>query len=574
MKKANFIFAVLFCFPFISHSQFNPPNFLFYEFETIQCPFDSSVTIQQPKNWRIYQTLNNKWDGTVDSNSCINVIDSASIESGFDLGTIDPTRSIFIKCLITSQILLNPNEAYAARSLIGLRSPLEPDISTTCPNNLCSGLIIGIEIPDSNFTGTTMRYYFDIPNNLTGNSFQEYFETCIPTEYFNQNYLREFIIKITLDAPSIDLNGEYLELFNVFFEDYNYGETVSEIIAPYFNGIDSTYFVPIQETTNENGWWADYYLMLYGDDTTYPSSNNIYYIEGRPEPNTDYSAEVNLIVEEQFSLLFQPYTALRGALVEGSDTLRHSVNLINNGNDLCLSQIIDFTFDNGSNFLFRGGNINFEGKSACLMFKNKSALVVGENHTLHYGQNGKGILALQPGGEIILEKNSELIIDNTLWLQGFLSEKYEPQFYIDLQPSMTLTFGENAEILNLLSHSRNTKLNVYMNGGTLNDSKLSASSRNLINRIYPKPAERFMDNITIYQNPASSELTFGFLADEAGILELELFDMNGRIISFENYNVQKGHSKNSHSLDNLPTGIYVLKLKIRQQSAALKIFKI
>ena len=314
--------------------------------------------------------------------------------------------------------------------------------------------------------------------------------------------------------------------------------------------------------------------MLYGDDTVYPSSNNIYYIEGRPEPNTDYSADVNLIVEEQFSLLFQPYTALRGALVEGSDTLRHIVNLINNGNDMCLSGIVDFVFDDDAKFIFKGGNINFEGKSACLMFKNKGALVVGENHTLYYGQNGKGILALQPGGEIILEKNSELIIDNTLWLQGFLSEKYEPQFYIDLQPSMTLTFGEHARILNLLSHSENTKLNVFMNGGTLNDNNLSADSRNLINRIYPKPAERFLDNITIYQNPVSSELTFGFLADEVGNLKLELFDMNGKLVSFKNYNVEKGHSKNTHSLDNLPTGIYVLKLGAGQQSAVVKIFKV
>ena len=195
MKKANFIFTFLFCFPNICYLQFHPYNSHFNQLDSIQCPHDTSITIQQPRHWFIYQTINNKWDGPVDSSVCINVINLGFLENGIDLGMINMEKPLFIRNigLNTWPISLNPNEGYAARGQLGLASSLQPDISTNCQNSICSGLIIGIEIPDSIFTSKAIRYYYDVPNSTNPSSSS--FETCIPTENFDQNRLIEFYYK-------------------------------------------------------------------------------------------------------------------------------------------------------------------------------------------------------------------------------------------------------------------------------------------------------------------------------------------------------------------------------------------
>jgi hypothetical protein len=43
------------------------------------------------------------------------------------------------------------------------------------------------------------------------------------------------------------------------------------------------------------------------------------------------------------TLEIQPFTHLRGALVQGSDTLRHILNLVNNGGNFCLN-FLDLIF--------------------------------------------------------------------------------------------------------------------------------------------------------------------------------------------------------------------------------------
>ena len=572
MKKSNFFFFLFICLPATCFLQILP-NSNFAETETITCPYDPSVTILQPTNWRLYQTLNNKWNGIVDSNYCINVIDDGQ-DVSVDLGTIDPNKALFVRGLrnFSPSETLTPDQVYGAFGEI--QNP--PDVlfktGIGCPNNICSGLIIGIEIPDTNFTGTDIRYHFDVPNE---NNWLNDFETCVPTEYFDHNVLVEFIFKLTVEDATIDLKGKLLKLKYGQLTNWYFAEPVSGIIeAPNYNSADSSYFVTLNEIYGDPWGGGSNFLFKYGDQNSYPNSNNIYYIEGEPNPNTTEPSKVNIIAEENNTVVFQPYTALRGALVQGSDSIRHEVNFINNGSDICMEQIIDIIFDDGAKFIYNGGYINFEGKSACMMFQNKGALVVGENQTLYYGQNGKGILALMPGGEIHLQKNSELIIDNTLWIFGLEDKRYPPVFNVYLEKGNKLAFGENAHILNHLSTHPNTVLNVYMNGGELDDSQLSATSRSLINRIYPKPAEHFSDNITIYENPVSTELKFDFVANEDGILTLEIFDMNGRLVSSEKLNVEKGINQKQFPLTHIAAGVYAVQFRSGQQRMVAKILKI
>ena len=570
MKKTSFLLFTLISIPLTCFLQIIPNN-NFSDFETITCPYDSTVTITQPKNWRIYQTLNNKWDGPADSTICINAENDGQNNAVMDLGAIDPNKSIFVRGLVD----FTPNQGlmsdwiYQAIGNIQYPPDVQFKTSTDCPNNVCSGLIIGIEIPDSNFIGTNTRFYFDIPST---NHWYGDFETCVPTEFFFQNTLREFIFKLTLEAPSIDLNGKILEIQNAQLSDWVFPEIVPAVIAAPNTGGGTTFSVSLNEISNT--YFNDNFLFKYWNPSVYPSPDNIYYTEAVPEPNTTEQSEIFVTVDNYSSVVFQPFTGLRGGLVEGSNTVRHTANLVSNGGDICLEQFIELVFDDGSKLIYNGGHINFEGTSACLMFQNKGALVVGENQTLYYGQNGKGILAWMPGGEIRLEKNSELVIDNTLWIFGLEDREYPPVFNIYLEPGNTLAFGENAYLVNHFSTAPNTQLNVYMNGGVLDDRKLNTSSRNLINRIYPKSAERFADNITVYENPVESDFNFAVIMEEAGKLNLELFDMNGRIILKGKLAVEQGINQIKYPLNNLAGGVYAIRLQSGGQYFTTKILKI
>ncbi len=572
MKKTNLLLTILFLLPSICLFAQIIPNSYFNDLETITCPYDTSVTITQPEHWRIYQTLNDKWDGPVDSSVCINVVEISSANNSIDLGTIDPNKAVFIRGLqeFTPNYNLVPDFIYSAIANIDPPSGISLKTTTDCPNNICSGLIVAIEIPDSNFTGTTLRYHYDIPDNVWSPGD---FNTCVATEYFDHNYLSEFVIKLTLDNPPQDLNDKFLRLYNGILTDWSFVVPVmGPMEAQHYSNTDDSYFMYIYELGG-SAWWDLNYLFTYGDHSTYPSSSNIYYIEGRPEPNTLTAHEVNLIVDDGFAVVFQPFTAIRGALVEGSDSLRHTLNLISNGSDVCIEGIIDFTFDEGSKLIFNGGHLNFEGRSACLMFKNKGALVVGENQTLYYGQNGKGILALQPGGEIILKENSQLIIDNTLWLQGVASEKYAGQFYLDLQPGNSISFGDHAQILNLFSQDNSTKLNVYMNGGILDDSKLSPASRSLINRIYPEPKQEWSDNIEILGNPVSAQLEFNYISNSDEFIRVDIFDLNGRVQVSEKVETRRGLNKEAVQVSELANGVYAVRFSSGEQQVTFKILK-
>ena len=56
------------------------------------------------------------------------------------------------------------------------------------------------------------------------------------------------------------------------------------------------------------------------------------------------------------------------------------------------------------------------------------------------------------------------------------------------------------------------QLRVRMLGGILEDAALSPEDRAIIRRIWPQPAERLADNVTISPNPCASTLTLDYLS--------------------------------------------------------------
>ncbi|MBI1224297.1 MAG: T9SS type A sorting domain-containing protein [Bacteroidetes bacterium] len=546
------------------------PNGNFNQFETIPCPFNDAVTIQTYKDWTLYQTLDDHWDGPIDSSICINL--AATPSQGIDLQSVDINKPIFARCKFTesNKVYLSSNMLYnVSASTYNFGNQVYLEGGTDCTENMCSGLIVGIQIPDEPGTGTHIRWYADIPStdaSIYG------FDTCVPTEYFANNYLRELIIKMKPKAGTTA--DQKIKLYDSYFYSPGYPNYISNIVAPQFTYTGSSYQVPVELVSEFPNSWEFDFMLRYTNTSTWPSSMNPSYVEGIPEVNTPDPQTINLIVDQYQTFVPQPFAFLRGALVEGSDTIRHEVNLINNGGDMCLGGIIDFVFDDNTKYIHKGGHVNMEGLKSCMMFRNGGTFEVAEGVTMQYGQDGRGILALRSGGQMILDKGSTLLFDGTLWLQGIPTAKHpDPQFYLDLKPGTSLIFSKKAGVLNANSSSSDVKLNVFMNGGILDDSRLNPTARLLINRIYPKPSNHFSDNVKLIQNPSSAlaQLEYISLGQEQVILSL--YDLQGRYIASKNFNTVEGHNHLDYDISDIVAGIYMLHIKSSNGSTSLKLIK-
>lgn len=544
------------------------PNGNFNQYETIQCPFDSTTTINAYQDWFMYQTLDGNWNGPLDSTVCISLKDNP--DDGIDIQTFDLARPIFIRCKLTddNKIWMEPDILYYVSA--GTQSwggnTAQYNAGTNCPGNFCSGFTVGIEVPDETGNSTNTRWYTDIPDGLISYGG---FESCLPTEYFPNNYLREFIVKL-FPLASTTLN-EKIKMSYAYASpewDFNY---VNDVVAPQstFNGV--SYNVPIYDVAG----WSGSYLLHYTSTSSYPSFTSPSYVEGRPEVNSSDPQTINLSISEWQTLVPQPFVFLRGALVEGSDTIRHTLNLINFGGDICLSTIIDFVIEDNNKYIHAGGHVNMEGLNSCMMFRNGGTLEVADGVTMQYGQDGRGIMALRSGGQVKLGKGSTLLFNGLLWLQGVPTAKHpDPQFYLDLRPGNALVFGEGASIYNGNSTAPDVKLNVYMNGGTLDDSQLTPGARLLINRIYPKPSKRFAENVKLLQNPTIGGATIGYTAAGNERVLVEVHDLQGRLAVSKSYEATEGLNSFEVDLGGAAAGVYMATVSANGGRASMKIVRI
>ena len=547
------------------------PNSSFSESEWITCPFDSTQTILTPKHWFAYQTQNDKWDGPMDS-TCITFKDTL-FDFIIELEQVDISKPIFVKSLIndSTKILLEKNWFYPAFSSVRLNNNTFANFSTSCQNGMCSGIILGIEIPDSSTTGTDLRIYQGPIES--GN--QQQWDACIATEKFDTSYLKEIIFKFSLlgqiaedrwFAPSFIFVEPYWDFFDRIERD--------TIIPEWsWSANDAAYFLGFLDlTSNQGGWWESP-VMLMHKGMTYPNANNLSYIDLFPPMEDSIQQTINIFVEQGQNLIPQPFANIRGGLVAGNDSVRHILNLINDGGNICMIPFIDLLFDNNTNYVHNGGTVDLNGKFTCMQFSNDSKLVVGENAFFEYGKNGNGLLALRSGGSIEIKNNATLFIGNTLIMHELKGETEPQQIFMELNKGSSLVFGEHAKIHNGYSIDQNMKLNIYMNGGQLDDSKLSPEDRAKINRIYPEPPLRLVDNVKVFPNPTTQFFNYSFILKNEATVEIEIYDMTGRFIFSKKENGLKGWNELQTDISDLQSGVYFFKVKMEDDGMIAKIIK-
>lgn len=573
MKK---IFTLFFAFSFFSLLAQNlyPPNSNFSSASMKPCPFDSTLLLLQADDWFIYQTLDDTWNGVMDSTKCLGVKDTLG-KLIIELDQIDINKPVFVKNLMndSTKVSLQPDWIYDGFASIEISDETFVNFSPNCENGFCTGVIFGIEVPDSAGTSTVIRSHIDPSESTT----DEYYDLCVVTEGFDEIYLKEVVFKFKLLNSTSEGLWFRPQNASLYGADEYFIHRIDQDTFVYnyhYNSSDSSYNVGLFDIGIGEYPDGGNYILTY-NDTTYPNPQDISYLDLTPFDNDTFQTTINIYVEYEQTLYPQPFTQFRGGLIEGNDSTRHNISIINNGGDFCFSEIgIDVIFEGRSNYIHHGGDIKFGAQTSCLLFKSGASFILADDTYFEYGKNGMGMLVLGQDGTIKLGKNSTLLINNRMVLvenPALFGTVDNQQIYMELNEGSTLAFGEQAYLTNHFSIDRNMKLNIYMNGGILDDSKLSPDELEVINLIYPTPPEVFRENVKVFPNPTSDRLTFSMILENENRIEIEAYDLAGRFVFSKIENGQKGKNDFQIQVSDLSKGVYFFKIKTELGEAIEKV---
>lgn len=535
-------------------------NHRFQDFEYRPCPYDESTTLYLPVGWELYRTLNDEWDGLRDSTACIGLVPDSN-DATLSIVGMSTTRPVFLRALITDENKpqLTPNWTYDISFYIQYNASGILDFQ--CADGDCSKLILGVEIPNADTTGTVLRQY-----DIEASSGQ--YEFCMGTEYFEENYLREVVLQLNFRQDTLT---EHEVTFREFFSipSFTVNLLPETVVAPpwSFDG-DSTYTFSLNEamgSTNYSGF------LLTHDENSYPEIGNTTYYELAPAFPSEGQQTLNVYVDEAFPLIFAPFTSIRGSLREGSDSLRNTIHLFLPDQEICLP-FVDIGFDTPV-FLHPGSSgISFFSQQSCFSFSHGAQLAIGQDMDIVYGENSIGQLALGVDGRIVLEPNSSLMINNLL---GLLDHHGLPtdQAWVELPRGSRLSFGPDARLMKkgAFAETGYMKLNVLMNGGELDDHYLSPEERSLINRVYPPGITHTTHPIRIMTNPVNQQLDYELTIPAETTFQWHLINAHGRTVKQGQKGAPKGISFHSIPVDDLPSGIYCLQVKVNNQFVVEKI---
>lgn len=514
-----------------------------YTAEDTVCIWDNTITFTTTKKYTAYQTTDNTFNGPVDSNYCVSLkYDEAFSGLSFWPADFDLSRSIYIKAQINDneQIPLEKDAVYMLEEDF-LNSTDGLIFGNTCPELICSGLIIGITIPDSTLTSDTTRWHV-----ISGDSYD--YNTCFATEKFEDQKLNSLIYKFTINPDLAEVAKDYSPPYINQLGDVQLITDLTNVEGNYVGGEYNVY---------------DYYFLSYPigvlkyDNLTYPSTSYFDYIDVSPNPNTADVQIINLTINEGYTLLTQPYVQLRGAQVEG-DTLRHEVNLINNGGTFCVS-VAEMIFDGNTHYIFKKGAMDLYSPMSCLMFRNGASIEVADDGHLAYGKNGTGVLGLGSGGTIKIGKNASLTINNRVSIIKNPNSVYSGDIYMNLNKGSKLTFGQGASITNDEKSLSGGHLCIYMNGGELDMSGLDDFSRQLIRLIYPEQEKTMSANMHVYPNPVQNSFTVEIVSAEATIGEIKILGLNGAVIFAKKYELENGINAIKIQIPDLKPGAYTIQ---------------
>ncbi len=525
-----------------AQTYYNPINDNFNVLLNQTCPYNPDIEINAIEGWEIFQTLDGSIESEIDSSICISVSDDAS--NNIYLDQIDESRPLFFRQKFTYEegLNLDSNYVYSANLIFYVSDSLPVKLGADCESDLCSGLTYTIASLD----GTLERKSIQ---QLNGGGNPCDVLMCLVTEKMPDQKIVETLLKISFDG--ILDTTDYIKLS----EHHIYTEhtfPINDINNYIYDNSGSYYFY---------GDWGSN-LILHNNDGI-PSETNIAYHEILPINPTAEQEEINLYIDMYSGYNIQAFTQYRGTIVDGQDSIRHTINLHLEDGTMCISPIIDKTFKNGDQFTYHSGDIHFSSTNSCMQFGKNSNLNIIDGASFHYGHGGNGILMMRTNSSMKLGYGSELYFDGKLWMLESLEETEPGQIYMELNEGSKLVFSEHAIISNLYSKTGEMKLNIFMNGGELDLSALNPKYRHLIHLIYPNDPIYNNDNFSIYPNPNNgNSLSIDMNSSKINeIGEISILDISGREIFHKNFKLDLGKNKITLPIHSLNNGIYLISIK-------------
>ena len=537
------------------YAQINVLYDYFTTSNTVPCPVDSQITLNNVTNWEAYQTYTGNWWDTHDTTHCFNTFSVARNSGIIAIGEADTSRVIFLRYRLDSinKIPLQGNSMCYFNFNMYSSPNMNLNGSNNCNGLYCSGVLLGLEIPDSLGIGTDIRWYNE---NFTITGSSGSIEMCFPTEYFhNGNFLRYLLFTFKTNSQStladtILLNQVSLDVYPV---DHSLVQSISDSVELALYNSSQYDYTLYGSSINSP------FIFLH-DTTSYPSVNHMTFYDAYPIPNVAVQSTVNLnFISAEFTL--QNFTALRGGLVK-RDTIRHLLNIIQDGN-ICMPPFLDMFSEDGNTYTYKSGRLELHGTTACLGFGRGSKLIIADNANFDYGYPHRGSVELKTGGTIEIGKNSSLTIHNKLKVSDYANMPQPQRIFLTLNPHSRLTFAPGSVITNEYSTNQ-MKLTVYMKGGILDDSGLNEESKKLIIRVYDEPNSDPQNNLYIWIEQGKIFYT-NIFKTETDFIE-SITDSQGRVIEKRILHPQKGFNSFEYTEQILAAGVYILGIESTEGS--------
>lgn len=518
-------------------AQFNLLHFNNYGFA--QCPSNPNITVSAPQGWSAYQTENDAWDGPMDASVCMDFTQSTNNANNAILNVSNAIegKPIFLKKSFNHELVSNAMYGITNSSPFSFQQ-----IATDCSDSFtCSGVLMLVEKPnhpDSAEATTTDTHFFSFESNASGFTTPSAINACLTTQHLSDQVLREFVMVLHPAWENID---DTMTLVNTWLLK----SWSLEISSQSF--YDMALYQLNDAVHNYSFFQEIHKLFLYDPLQGYPGPDNLSFIDIEPNGGVPSPTPQAILVDfpadpdwDQYVAAFQPFSFLRGALLEGSDSLRHPLEISFNDAQWCGDIVADYPLSPGDGVGFRNSTIDF-GVDNCFILLENAFLKVEASGAFNYGLKGTGMLGMHPNSRVIIEEGATLQFGNTLALDDKLPDDLEQTFCdIYLHDGSTLTFAEHARVKNLSLNNR-LKVRLHMLGGRVLFNGLTAEERSHFELVYPEVVEEL--TLEILGNPAAQEIRFRIWSPEAGQSRVSLFDLNGKLYHDAQVTHQQGWSE-------------------------------
>jgi hypothetical protein len=410
------------------------------------CPYDTSVTGFFTNQYEVYLTLDNTYEGTVDSNWCpVFTYDIAQNRYELQLEDFDFDRPIFVKLRYPTggAPSLEPYRDYSVQTGHAYRNVLYRD-PADCPGD-CNQVQIAYTMADPE-AGDTLQRRFELDAEYAEiNGYGCFFSERYPQQRFDE-IGRTIWLTRNGDNPRLIFDYGY----NIYDSwGQNFRAEVDSIIfqADNLSGLQYRAFPSDVVVTEEPSDFFEglYHLPQFADRR--PGNDAIRYTEVNVEHDPDTVVSMRLVFGEGENIALPPFTGLCGAIVAGQDSIRHllTIEFSNFYISNCSGFSVDLPIPPNTIYEFGADTITFGQDGACLVLEPNGGIAVRPGSSLQYGRNGQGLLAAKQESSITIAPNATLTFNNTLRLLHPISYP-EGGMHVYLEEGSMLRFGDMANV--------------------------------------------------------------------------------------------------------------------------------